>query len=239
MLYLYTCSYLIRLCVLLQLRLLFRREPLRSSPVFIRHSSGGSEMAKLWKYYIKTNVSLRDIGDSLMQTHPRIFPTSFPTAETSLCVRHFSFFAIIIFSHQTAEKTALNGDPFSFSGYRESAFAYAISSAGVAHSVARACSQGRLLSCGCDPSSYRQRDKKSPKITNSALWKWGGCSHNLHFGIEFSKMFLDSREKAGDIHSRISLHNNQAGRLVSGQDEKGCNFFLVWPWPWPSMSFGD
>lgn len=102
-----------------------------------------------------------------------------------------------------------------FTGYRESAFAYAISSAGVAHSVARACSQGRLISCGCDPSSYRQRDKKSSKINNAALWKWRGCSHNLHFGFEFSKMFLDSREKAGDIHSKISLHNNQAGRLVS------------------------
>lgn len=131
-----------------------------------------------------------------------------------------------------------------FLGYRESAFAYAISAAGVAHSVARACSQGRLISCGCDPSvnrktltkSLRQSLDKEKKMfleyleTNNVLtpeeakkyerskitsrWKWGGCSHNMDFGIEFSTLFLDSREKAGDIQSKINLHNNHAGRMV-------------------------
>lgn len=45
-------------------------------------------------------------------------------------------------------------------------------------------------------------------------WKWGGCSHNMDFGNEFSEIFLDSREKAGDIQSQINLHNNQVGRLA-------------------------
>lgn len=40
----------------------------------------------------------------------------------------------------------------SVSGYRESSFVYAISAAGVTYSVAKACSQGRLVSCGCDSS---------------------------------------------------------------------------------------
>ncbi|XP_076750756.1 wnt oncogene analog 10 [Xylocopa sonorina] len=96
-------------------------------------------------------------------------------------------------------------------GYRETAFAYAISAAGVAHSVARACSMGRLLSCGCDPSSYKG---KPPAKVRGAQWKWGGCSHNLDYGMEFSRQFLDTRERLGDMQSTVNLHNNQAGRLA-------------------------
>jgi len=37
----------------------------------------------------------------------------------------------------------------------------------------------------------------------------------MDFGIEFSELFLDAREKAEDIQSKINLHNNNAGRIVS------------------------
>lgn len=100
----------------------------------------------------------------------------------------------------------------SVTGYRETAFAYAISAAGVAHNVARACSMGRLLSCSCDPLHYMDNP---PTTTRDVTFKWGGCSHNLEYGMEFSRQFLDTREKAGDIQSTVNLHNNQAGRLVS------------------------
>lgn len=57
--------------------------------------------------------------------------------------------------------------------------------------------------------------KKKMKAQMANRWKWSGCSHNIDFGIEFSEMFLDVREKAGDIQSQINLHNNKVGRVVS------------------------
>lgn len=96
-------------------------------------------------------------------------------------------------------------------GYRESSFLYALTAAGVAHSIARACAQGRLLSCGCDPLGYASH----PRDRRASKWEWSGCSHNLAFGIEFSKKFLDAREQVDDLQSRIHVHNNDAGRSVS------------------------
>ncbi|CAH2233554.1 jg13188 [Pararge aegeria aegeria] len=95
-------------------------------------------------------------------------------------------------------------------GFRETAFLYALTSAGVAHAVARACAQGRLISCGCDPLGYRAAHERGRSRSNK--WEWSGCSHNLAYGIEFSKKFLDVREQVDDLQSKINVHNNNAGR---------------------------
>ncbi|XP_014281701.1 protein Wnt-10b isoform X2 [Halyomorpha halys] len=90
-------------------------------------------------------------------------------------------------------------------GFRESAFAHAITAAAVAERVARACASGRVLECGCGPE----------RGAAGAGWKWGGCSHNIRTGLAFSQEFLDVKESNnGDIQSRVSLHNNEAGRLA-------------------------
>lgn len=64
-------------------------------------------------------------------------------------------------------------------------------------------------------NSRLNREQRLKKLSRNR-WKWGGCSHNMDFGIQFSKSFLDADEKnSADIQSLIKLHNNEAGRLVS------------------------
>ncbi|XP_072038759.1 protein Wnt-2b-A-like [Amphiura filiformis] len=90
---------------------------------------------------------------------------------------------------------------------REAAFVYAISSAGVAHAITRSCSKGELLDCACDPS------KKGKSQDGQGEFDWGGCSDNVKFANDFSRKFVDSREKKErDPRALMNLHNNRAGR---------------------------
>ncbi|XP_014681052.1 PREDICTED: protein Wnt-1-like isoform X1 [Priapulus caudatus] len=89
-------------------------------------------------------------------------------------------------------------------GCRETAFIYAITSAGVGHTIARACSEGSIQTCTCDYS------KRGPSGRD---WEWGGCSDNVQFGYKFSRRFVDAAEKGKDIRYKMNLHNNNAGRL--------------------------
>lgn len=101
--------------------------------------------------------------------------------------------------------------PISFwllsTGSREAAFTYAITAAGVAHAVTAACSQGNLSNCGCD------REKQG-YYNQEEGWKWGGCSADIRYGIEFSRRFVDAREIKKNARRLMNLHNNEAGRKV-------------------------
>lgn len=94
-------------------------------------------------------------------------------------------------------------------GSREAAFVYAISSSAVVHAITRACSKGTLRNCSCDPSKIgKGRDKKGH-------FEWGGCSDNVQYGSDFSRTFIDAREKkVRDARALMNLHNNRAGRRV-------------------------
>uniref|UniRef100_A0A8C8EEK5 Protein Wnt n=1 Tax=Otus sunia TaxID=257818 RepID=A0A8C8EEK5_9STRI len=93
------------------------------------------------------------------------------------------------------------------SGSRESAFVHAISSAGVVFAITRACSQGELKSCSCDPK------KKGSAKDSKGLFDWGGCSDNIDYGVRFARAFVDAKERKGkDARALMNLHNNRAGR---------------------------
>uniref|UniRef100_A0A8C8EER6 Protein Wnt n=1 Tax=Otus sunia TaxID=257818 RepID=A0A8C8EER6_9STRI len=111
------------------------------------------------------------------------------------------------------------------SGTRESAFIHAISAAGVAFAVTRACSRGELEKCGCDRKirgvSPEAPSRASPSSSYgcfpSAGFQWSGCSDNLSYGIAFSQAFVDNPERSRGISSSralMNLHNNEAGRKV-------------------------
>jgi len=94
-------------------------------------------------------------------------------------------------------------------GSKETAFLYAVTSAGVVHVVTKACSSGNLTECSCDLYTQGQDTGQS--------WKWGGCGDNLKYGLRFSRKFLDAPDrkmvrKKGDMRSLMNLHNNEAGR---------------------------
>ncbi|XP_064473250.1 protein Wnt-7b-like isoform X2 [Ornithodoros turicata] len=103
-------------------------------------------------------------------------------------------------------------------GSREAAFVYAISSAAMTYSVARACWRGNLSGCGCDRSRESTSNALGP-LSGSVdgneyddAWKWGGCSADVKHSTRLARKFLDAREIEGDDRSLMNLHNNRAGR---------------------------
>ncbi|XP_046571495.1 protein Wnt-4-like [Haliotis rubra] len=109
----------------------------------------------------------------------------------------------------TTDSKRLFGNVILKQGTREAAFVHAISSAGVAHAVTRACSSGQLQKCGCD---------RTVRGWSPEGFEWSGCSHNIAYGTAFSKAFVDAREKGkkrkqkNPARALMNLHNNEAGR---------------------------
>uniref|UniRef100_A0AAU7EA71 Protein Wnt n=1 Tax=Terebratalia transversa TaxID=34513 RepID=A0AAU7EA71_TERTR len=90
-------------------------------------------------------------------------------------------------------------------GFKETSFLHAISSAGLVHSVSRACSMGQLSQrCTCDQS-------QNAFITRQA-WKYGGCGDNIRYGQKFAKRFLRAAKKLGaDVRAKVDEHNTATG----------------------------
>ncbi|XP_037797775.1 protein Wnt-2b-A-like [Penaeus monodon] len=90
---------------------------------------------------------------------------------------------------------------------RESAFVYAINSAGVVQAITRACSRGAIMNCACDIT------KKGSHRDRMGQFTWGGCSDNIRHGTAFARRFIDAHERRQrDARALMNLHNNRAGR---------------------------
>ncbi|GFQ86794.1 protein Wnt-2b [Trichonephila clavata] len=89
---------------------------------------------------------------------------------------------------------------------RESAFLYAISSAGVTHALIRSCGRGEITHCPCGPV------KRGISYDSRGQYSWGGCSH-VATGLRYSRLFIEAAdERRKDARALISFHNNRAGR---------------------------
>ncbi|KAL9854069.1 LOW QUALITY PROTEIN: protein Wnt-16 [Geothlypis trichas] len=94
------------------------------------------------------------------------------------------------------------------SGTKETAFVSAVTAAGLVHSVTRSCSAGNMTECSCDVTLRHGGSA-------SEGWHWGGCSDDIHYGMSFSRKFLDVPLKNASGKSGLvamDLHNNEAGR---------------------------
>jgi hypothetical protein len=127
----------------------------------------------------------------------------------------------------------------------ETAFIYALTSASVMHSIAKACAKGELTECGCDktaPTSAGLRSRvlmRTPSSSTSSMFnvpvpsstvvpssqdgfEWGGCSDDLKFGRNVSQSFIDEQELSitrRRIVRMVNLHNNEAGRQVRDRND--------------------
>ncbi|CAF0730366.1 unnamed protein product [Didymodactylos carnosus] len=101
------------------------------------------------------------------------------------------------------------------SGTKESAYVHAITAAGIAYAITKACSTGRLASCGCDMSLQSKSDGTT---------KWSGCSDNVLFGSEIARKFVNLRERPmKNKTSLLNIHNNQAGiKTVQSEVDRQC-----------------
>ncbi|VDM38282.1 unnamed protein product [Toxocara canis] len=99
--------------------------------------------------------------------------------------------------------TVLHEPPILRLGTRETAYLWAMSSAGAAWGVSTACAQGWLAECACNG---RDNAKEN--------WEWGGCSYGVQFGIVTSRKLLTRSTSSRSPLRKLEKHNLKAGRLA-------------------------
>ena len=113
---------------------------------------------------------------------------------------------------------------FIFLAIPETAFLYAINSAGIAYSLAWACSTGQTKDCACDkprPLNYSNfdllKEQAKRKPNHPLILEDKKClTNSIKYGIDSSRKLLENKHQS-DIRWRMDNHNKEAGRRVSYQ----------------------
>ncbi|XP_038051134.1 protein Wnt-11b-2-like [Patiria miniata] len=123
-------------------------------------------------------------------------------------------------------KSAPNFSPDLDKGTREAAFVQALSAASLAQTLAIECSSGMLSQCGCGRLPLEDGGK-APSNEAREAFRWGGCSDDVDYGLEFTTRFANgpllTTRNRDNPKSKMNLHNNIAGlKLVESTVKKRC-----------------
>jgi hypothetical protein len=121
---------------------------------------------------------------------------------------------------------------------------FAVRSAGITYAITKACADGLIRNCGCEPrlaaigssnemsgNSILERDTTSNVPKSS--WPWAGCSDNVEYGLSRTKQLLDVRlhSQPSDLSATLMTHNYNAGRQVRSSSIRSIahthNLFLI------------
>ncbi|XP_022095192.1 protein Wnt-11b-2-like [Acanthaster planci] len=122
--------------------------------------------------------------------------------------------------------SAPNFTPDLNKGTREAAFVQALSAASLAQTLALECSSGMLSRCGCGQLPLGE-DKEAHPNNPQEAFRWGGCSDDVDYGIEFTTRFANgpllTNRNRDNPRSKLNLHNNNAGlKLIESTIKRRC-----------------
>ena len=94
--------------------------------------------------------------------------------------------------------------------YKEGAYVDALSVAAIAHTIAKACSDGLLKSCTCN-----DEDETLPTDTNLVSFEQG-CSDNIDYGLEVAESFMNHRFTGigRNLKQELVQHNYRVAKEV-------------------------